>query len=153
MDDLYCHPNNDSQIKSPHNPLRQKLVCCQKTLDVVHPTDLCVMPTPDSYDGYLSIVNSDYYWSGAIPARIFFHLIRYRPIQDVRNIRIPVLFIAAQKDSLIPIESSRETANNLATFAEYHELNIKHFDIYHGEWFEKAIATQLDFLHQHIGVR
>jgi transposase-like protein len=28
-----------------------------------------------------------------------------------------------------------------------------HFDIYHGKWFEKAVATQLEFLHQHIGVR
>ncbi len=137
---------------SSQDYMGSKVGMLPKTLDVVHPTDLCVMPTPDSYDGYLSIVNSDYYWSGAIPARIFFHLIRYRPIQDVRNISIPVLFIAAQKDSLIPIESSRETATNLAPFAEYHEWNIKHFDIYHGEWFEKAIATQLDFLHQHIGV-
>ena len=130
-----------------------KVGMAPKTLPVVDPHELCFMPTQDSYEGYLSIVNPDYYWSGHIPARAFFQLMRYRPIQEVRKINIPVLFIAAKLDSLIPIESSREAATNIAPFVQYHEWNIRHFDIYHGEWFEKAVSTQLEFLHQHIGVR
>lgn len=123
-----------------------------KRLPVVDQFKLCFMPTADSYYGYLSIVNPDYYWSGEVPARVFFNLMRYRPIQLVRQINIPVLFIAAQHDSLIPIESSREAATNIAPFVSYHEWDMKHFDIYHGAWFEKAVTTQLEFLHQHIGV-
>lgn len=123
-----------------------------KRLPVADQHNLCFMPTADSYYGYLSIVNPDYYWSGEVPARVFFNLMRYRPIQVVRQINIPVLFIAAQKDSLIPIESSREAATNIAPFVSYHEWDMKHFDIYHGSWFEKAVITQLEFLHQHIGV-
>ncbi|TPS34625.1 alpha/beta hydrolase [Acinetobacter baumannii] len=123
-----------------------------KRLPVVDQYKLCFMPTADSYYGYLSIVNPDYYWSGEVPARVFFNLMRYRPIQLVRQINIPFLFIAAQHDSLIPIESSREAATNIAPFVSYHEWDMKHFDIYHGSWFEKAVTTQLEFLHQHIGV-
>ncbi|EMP8272033.1 alpha/beta hydrolase [Acinetobacter baumannii] len=123
-----------------------------KRLPVVDQYKLCFMPTADSYYGCLSIVNPDYYWSGEVPARVFFNLMRYRPIQLVRQINIPVLFIAAQHDSLIPIESSREAATNIAPFVSYHEWDMKHFDIYHGSWFEKAVTTQLEFLHQHIGV-
>ncbi|MGL2976576.1 alpha/beta hydrolase [Acinetobacter nosocomialis] len=123
-----------------------------KRLPVVDQFKLCFMPTADSYYGYLSIVNPDYYWSGEVPARVFFNLMRYCPIQLVRQINIPVLFIAAQHDSLIPIESSREAATNIAPFVSYHEWDMKHFDIYHGAWFEKAVTTQLEFLHQHIGV-
>ncbi len=123
-----------------------------KRLPVVDQYKLCFMPTADSYYGYLSIVNPDYYWSGEVPARVFFNLMRYRPIQLVRQINIPVLFIAAQHDSLIPIESSREAATNIAPFVSYHEWDMKHFDVYHGSWFEKAVTTQLEFLHQHIGV-
>ncbi|CAA0234862.1 alpha/beta fold family hydrolase [Acinetobacter baumannii] len=123
-----------------------------KRLPVVDQYKLCFMPTADSYYGYLSIVNPDYYWSGEVPARVFFNLMRYRPIQLVRQINIPVLFIAAQHDSLIPIESSREAATDIAPFVSYHEWDMKHFDIYHGSWFEKAVTTQLEFLHQHIGV-
>ena len=129
-----------------------KVGMAPKTLPVVSHKDLCFMPTADSYSGYLSIVNPDYYWSGEIPARIFFNLIRYRPILDVRKTSVPVLFIASKQDSLIPIESSRETATNIAPFVEYHEWDMQHFDIYHGQWFEKAITTQLEFLHQYIGV-
>ncbi|HEX5380685.1 MAG TPA: alpha/beta hydrolase, partial [Acinetobacter sp.] len=110
------------------------------------------MPTEDSYSGYMSIVHPDYFWSGKIPARVFFKLIRYRPIQEVRKINIPVLFIAAKEDSLFPIASSREAATNIAPFVQYYEWEMKHFDIYHHPWFEKAISTQLEFLHQHIGV-
>lgn len=129
-----------------------KMGMSPKTLPVVDRKGLCFMPTADSYDGYLSIVNPDYFWSGEIPARIFFNLIRYRPIQDVRKISVPVLFIASKQDSLIPLESSRETATNIAPYVQYHEWDMQHFDIYHGQWFEKAISTQLEFLHQHIGV-
>lgn len=123
-----------------------------KTLPVVDQFQLCFLPTADSYYGYLSMVNPDYYWSGEVPARVFFNLMRYRPIQSVRKINIPVLFIAAKKDSLIPIESSREAATNIAPFVYYHEWEMKHFDVYHGSWFEKAVTTQLEFLHERIGV-
>ena len=123
-----------------------------KTLPVVAEKGLCFLPTADSYAGYLSIVNTDYFWSGEIPARVFFNLIRYRPIQHARHIGVPVLFIASKQDSLIPIESSRETATQIAPFVQYHEWDMQHFDIYHGQWFEKAISTQLEFLQQHIGV-
>lgn len=123
-----------------------------KTLPVVHPFDLCFIPTKDSYNGFMSIVHPDYFWSGEVPARVFFKLIAFRPILTLRNINIPVLFIAAKQDSVMPLESSREAATNIAPFVQYHEWNISHFDIYHGQWLEKAISTQLEFLHQHIGV-
>ncbi|MFX5245124.1 alpha/beta hydrolase, partial [Acinetobacter baumannii] len=57
-----------------------------RTLPVVAQQQLSFFPTPDSYQGYLSIVNPDYYWSGEVPARALFQLIRYRPIQSVRDI-------------------------------------------------------------------
>ncbi len=123
-----------------------------KTLAIVDPSGLCILPTAEIYRGYLSIVNPDYYWSGEVPARVLFHLLRYRPIQDVRKINIPVLFMAAKQDRLTPIEASREAATNIAPFVQYHEWDLQHFDIYHGQDFEKAVATQLEFLHQHIGV-
>ena len=45
-----------------------------KTLAVVAQKSAVFLPTADSYAGYMSIVNPDYYWSGEIPARLFsFH--------------------------------------------------------------------------------
>jgi pimeloyl-ACP methyl ester carboxylesterase len=122
-----------------------------KSLPVVSEQELCFVPVAGAYEGYQSILHSDYYWSGEIPARVFFNLIRYRPMQNLRRIAVPVLYIASKQDSLIPLEISREAATNIAPYADYHEWEMRHFDIYHGKWFEKAVAVQLDFLNQHIG--
>ena len=137
---------------SSQDYMGSKMGLAATTLPVVDQYKLCFLPTSDSYYGYHSIVNPDYYSSGEVPARVFFSLMRYRPIQFVRKINIPVLFIAAKQDSLVPLASSREAATNIAPFVQYHEWEMKHFDVYHGTWFEKAITTQLEFLHQHIGV-
>ena len=123
-----------------------------RTLPVADEQGLCFAPSADACQGYQSIIHPDYYWSGEIPARVFFNLIRYRPIQSLRRIAVPVLYIASKNDGLIPIETSREAATNIAPYAEYHEWEMQHFDIYHGKWFEKAVSVQLDFLNKHIGV-
>ena len=123
-----------------------------RTLPVADEQGLCFAPSADACQGYQSIIHPDYYWSGEIPARVFFNLIRYRPIQNLRRIAVPVLYIASKNDGLIPIETSREAATNIAPYAEYHEWEMQHFDIYHGKWFEKAVSVQLEFLNQHIGV-
>ncbi|MEG2358815.1 alpha/beta hydrolase [Acinetobacter sp.] len=123
-----------------------------RTLPVADEHGLSFAPSADACQGYQSIIHPDYYWSGEIPARVFFNLIRYRPIQNLRRIAVPVLYIASKNDGLIPIETSREAATNIAPYAEYHEWEMQHFDIYHGKWFEKAVSVQLDFLNKHIGV-
>jgi pimeloyl-ACP methyl ester carboxylesterase len=122
-----------------------------KRLPVVHPEKFSFLTGCDNYQGYLSIVQPDYYWSGEIPARALLQLIRYRPITLVEKIRCPVLFIAAKQDTLAPIESSRACATNIAPYVQYHEWDIQHFDIYQNEYLEKAIQTQIAFLHQYIG--
>lgn len=113
---------------------------------------LSFFPQEDLKQGLASIVHPDFYWSGAVPARVFFKLVRYRPILEFRKINIPVLFIAAKQDSLIPIELSREAATNIAPFVQYHEWDMQHFDIFHPPYIDDAIQMQLAFLHQHLGV-
>jgi uncharacterized protein len=129
-----------------------KIALASKKISVIDPDGLCIFPSPDYYEGYLSILNVDDFWSGEVPARVFLSLLKFRPILDVLNIQIPTLIISAKNDSLMPIEAVRESVTNLALYAEYHEWDIQHFDIYHGQYFEKAISTQLDFLSNVIGV-
>ena len=123
-----------------------------KRLPVVHPYALSFFPMKDGYSGYMSIVNPDYFWSGEVPARAFFHLIRFRPLEHTHNIQVPVLLIAAKHDHLTDIQLSREAATNIAPFVDYYEWDMAHFDIYHHAWLQNAISTQLKFLEQHIGV-
>lgn len=122
------------------------------TLPVVHPFALSFYLNAESYTGFMSLLNSDYYWSGEVPARAMLELVRFRPVNAVRNINIPVLFIAALRDQVIPIEASRETATNLAPFADYYEWDMTHFDIFHDKWLQQAVEIQLEFLSQQKGV-
>jgi uncharacterized protein len=123
-----------------------------KRLPVVDENKFSFLTGAESYQGYLSIVHTDYYWSGEIPARALLQLIRYRPISIVEQIRCPVLFIAAKSDSVLSIESSRACATKIAPHVQYHEWEMQHFDIYHNEYFDKAIQTQIAFLNQYVGV-
>lgn len=103
-------------------------------------------------EGYLQLVPSHVDRVEAIPARIMFSLARYRPIQAVRKITVPVFLLGATQDPLIPIEVTRLCATNLAPFVQYHELPIGHFDAFQGSWFDKNVRLQISFLHQHVGV-
>ena len=102
--------------------------------------------------GYLHLVPSYRDRIEAIPARIMYSLARYRPIQEVRKITIPVFLLGATQDQWVPIESTRLCATNLAPFAQYHEFPIGHFDAFFEQWFDKNIRLQISFLHQHVGV-
>jgi len=132
--------------RSSQDYMSAKIAMPSKKLAVVDPNGLCIFPTHEAYEGYLSILNPDFYWSGEVPARVFFSLLKFRPILQVEHIKIPSLIIAAQHDRQMPVEVVRETVTNLALHVEYHEWEMNHFDIYHGKNFEKAISTQLDFL-------
>ena len=55
------------------------------------------------------------------------------------------VLIAGEGDSLIPVAQARFMASKLQK-GEFHTLACKHFEPYLGEWFEKNIALQLDFL-------
>lgn len=129
-----------------------KVGLAAKCLPVVDEHQFSVLNGTAHYQGYLSIVHPDYYWSGHIPARALWQVIRYRPISQVAAIRCPVLLIAAAEDALIPIHSTRECAQHISSEVHYHEWNMGHFDIYHAPYLNQAIQTQIAFLDQYIGV-
>lgn len=123
------------------------------TMPVVSESSYSCLATPESYRGYLSLVPADTDWIEQVPARIMFSLARYRPIQVVRKLTVPVFLLGATQDQLVPIEVTRLCATNLAPFVQYHELPIGHFDAFNDQWFEKNIRLQINFLHQYVGVK
>lgn len=150
---LYPIQHSAKALKlSSQDYMRSKVGLMPIRVPVVHPFALSFFPHQDSYNGYMSIVNSDYFWSGEVPARSLVGLFRFKPIAYAAQIKIPTLMIAAKQDNLTPIESTREAATNLGVYVEYHEWDMAHFDIYQQPWLEKAISTQLLFLEQHVGV-
>ena len=103
------------------------------------------------YEGWNLILKPDLYWSGQIPARVFFHLVRYRPIERLKQINVPVFFLAAKHDDWIPIELCRQAVTDMALYTEYLEWETQHFDLFQPQRFDCLIQKHLEFLSHTVG--
>ncbi|KAF8073154.1 aidA [Scenedesmus sp. PABB004] len=80
---------------------------------------------------------------------LFVH--RYSPIACVPRVAAPVLFVAASRDTLCPVDAVRRAAG-LARRGQLLERDCTHFELYRGELFEKLIDEQVLFLRRHTGL-
>ncbi|MBS1226010.1 MAG: alpha/beta hydrolase [Proteobacteria bacterium] len=109
------------------------------------------LAAPDCYEGYHRLIPPGAVWQETVPARILLTLLAYRPVRVARRIQAPVLIIAAEQDSLIPLTATRKTAARIAR-CQFEVLPVGHFDLYEGPWFERSIALQIAFLRRHLGL-
>ncbi len=116
---------------------------------VGEPDSFALLNTPECKSGYLSIVPEDSDWENKAPARIFFKLPFYRPINYVPEVDCPVLVMKAEEDSLIPSHSV-EKAIGLMKDCEVKRLDSGHFDVYTGDLFEEAVDREIEFLKKHL---
>lgn len=119
-------------------------------IPVVSPPDrFAAMNKPDAWEGYKALVPPDSPWKNECPARILLAAPLYRPISYADQVRCPVLLVAAEHDSLIPVEAVARTAARMPA-ATLERLPVGHFDVYVGEWFERVVRLEGDFLARHL---
>jgi fermentation-respiration switch protein FrsA (DUF1100 family) len=116
-----------------------------------HPGELAVMSAPDVMPGFESITPPDSAWVNAVAARIGLKIGLYRPGRHAAKITCPLLICLAEKDSLVSVKATEKVAD-AAPQAELARYPIGHFDIYTGEWFERAVSRQAEFLARHLKV-
>ncbi len=115
------------------------------TTPVARPRGLAVLPGGESYEGYESLVPAGAQGPGRLPARVFLSILTYRPISIVRQVTVPTLIIAARDDRIIPIRGVRRAAARIPD-CRLEEWPIGHFELYAGDWFERAVSLEADFL-------
>ena len=115
---------------------------------VAKPGCIGLMTTPDAIAFFKKFAAADFI--NEICARIILRGDKYRPIKYARQVRCPVLLQVCEHDRIIPQNAAEETEKQLGKYAEAIYYPIGHFDIYHGENFEKAVSDQLDFLQKHL---
>lgn len=76
---------------------------------------------------------------------------RYSPIQRVKEIPCPILFVAATEDVLCPVDQVHK-AVGLAQNAQLLSRECTHFELYRGALFEGLIGEQTKFFQQHTGL-
>jgi len=109
------------------------------------PGSSAILNTPESEPGYKALIPEEADFNNSVPAKALIKFARYDPLPSAEKITCPALVIGAEEDSLIPIDQARFMASKMAN-GEFQTLGCNHFAPYRGEWFEKNIRIQLDFL-------
>ena len=113
------------------------------------PGEVALMSAPDSLAGFESITPADSVWVNAISARAGLEILRYRPGTKAKSIKCPILVCICDQDSLVDLKASDQVAQD-APQGEVAHYPIGHFEIYTGEWFERAVSRQSEFLVRHL---
>ncbi|UCE17700.1 MAG: alpha/beta hydrolase [Gemmatimonadota bacterium] len=83
-------------------------------------------------------------------ARIMIRMDKYRPIKKAQHVRCPLLLQICDHDEPVPMSVIEEAACKMGGGSEVKHYPIGHFDIYTGNYFEKAVSDQLDFFTRHL---
>jgi len=114
------------------------------------PEEFAFLNTPDVVDAFRDLLPPDSNWQNRAPARVIFQMGRYRPLRDAEKIEAPVLMVAAEDDSLIPI-AGVEAASKRIPDCEFINLrSTGHFEPYGGPVFERVVELEADFLCKHL---
>lgn len=120
-----------------------------RTVPIVAPPDeLAALSTPDAARGYDRITPAGV--PNEVCARFALTLALYRPGLKTRKLRCPILIQLCTRDDLAPPRSAEAAAKRAGPRAEVKRYPGKHFDVYVGELFERAVADQAAFLSRHL---
>ena len=111
------------------------------TLKVVAPPgEACVLSTPDAYEWFSKAGEECPSWRNQVTLESLERMIEYHPADAIELISSrPLLVIAAEQDSLVPIELVREEFARAGEPKQLLELPCGHFDVYSTEpWFDRA---------------
>ncbi len=106
---------------------------------------LAFLSSADSEPGYRAIAPAG--WRNETPARIALEFPFYRPIKHIYDLTCPQLQQHCQRDVIAPppsldLNKQRRGRKNIIVKT----YDCGHFDLYQGEWFEKAVTGQIAFL-------
>jgi pimeloyl-ACP methyl ester carboxylesterase len=115
---------------------------------VGRPGEMAGMTTEDSEPGMRAIAGPT--WRNEVTARALFAEWTNRAITRMDKLRCPILVQIADRDAVAPPAAARAAAWRAKGRVEVREYPCEHFDIYLGEWRQRAIADQLHFLTRHM---
>ncbi len=92
-----------------------------------------------------SIVPAGSTWENRFTPRVMLRAPGYRPFQRAAEVTCPLLVCVCDDDAITPPRPALLGAGR-APAGEVRRYPIGHFEIYVGEWFERAVADQTDFL-------
>lgn len=120
---------------------------------VGHPGELAALTGGEAWDGMEKLkAIANVPWENKVLARVLLKIGLYNPIRSAHKVTAPTLVIAGSKDSIVSAAVAHRAATSMPN-AEFKLFPSDHFQPYHGEYLEKNVQTQLEFLARHVPVR
>ncbi len=113
------------------------------------PGSVAAMSSPDADPGFHAIVGEGSGWRNEVAARVIPQVLTWRPGRAAARVRCPLLVVVADEDAVTP-PAPAASAADAAPRGEIVRLPVGHFDVYGGEWFERAVAAEIEFLERSV---
>lgn len=114
------------------------------------PGSFAAITEPGAEQAQKQLVGPDSRWRNEVAARFALTVGTYRPAAKANRIAGPLLVCVATGDKTTPHEPAAKVAAR-APRGELREYACGHFDIYDGDWFERMVADEIEFLDRHLG--
>jgi len=109
------------------------------------PGTLAMLNAPGVYDGYVRLMEDSESFKNEVCARLLFMAHGRDTNEAVKEVRCPVLLLVCEYDNLVSPDSHLKAAEVLGDKAVVRSYPIGHFDIYEGEYLEKAVNEMVAF--------
>lgn len=120
---------------------------------VAPPGESAALPTPDAYEWFVrGSTDSAPSWENRVTVESIEQLLEYDPAASIELIApTPLLVVAAEYDSLIPISLVRETFARAGEPKELLAISCGHFGVYRDEPFHtQAVCAEAEWLTRHL---
>jgi dienelactone hydrolase len=117
------------------------------------PGTVAFLTAPGGFEGYARLVAESETFENQVCARLLFAAHAPDTVASAERVQCPVLILVCEHDNLIASGSHERVAAALGDRSTVVRYPIGHFDVYVGEWFEKAVQEKLAFLAEHVGKR
>ncbi len=116
---------------------------------VAAPGELAAITSADAESGYQLIMGPTF--ENAMLARGILPILVNRPVSSASRLRMPLLLVLAEKDTIAPPSAVRRVAQKVRGPVTVEAMDVGHFEIYAGEPFEKSVSAQVEFLASVLG--
>ena len=113
------------------------------------PGTLAAITSADGLAGYELIMGPTF--ENRMPARGILPIMLNRPVASAERLRMPVLLVLAERDTIAPPAAVRKVAQRVRGPVTVEAMDVGHFEIYAGAPFERSVSAQLAFLDSVLG--
>jgi dienelactone hydrolase len=114
--------------------------------------DVAALTGAEAWDGMAKLkAIANVPWENKVLARALLKIPYYSPLSGARKVKVPTLVIAGSNDSIVSAAVARKAASRMPN-AEFKLFESDHFQPYYGEYLDKNVQTQLEFLQRHVAV-